>query len=328
MTFFNDIGLKTKIERGNRVFPVSDKSSDVIGAMTREMKRLGVKVYLGTKVKHITLKNKKATGIILNNHDIIEGDAVIIATGGLSYASTGSTGDGYGYAKKAGHTIIDTHPSLVPLEIGEDWVKELQGLSLRNVKINVTAEDRQVYEGFGEMLFTHFGVTGPLILTASRFLIPHYRHTLTLSIDLKPSLDHDTLDKRILKDFNKYQRKQFKKNALDDLLPKKLIPVIIKLSGISPEKKIDQISKEERLKIVQLLKGLSCHVTRSRGYKEAIITFGGVTTKEISPTSMESKMVERLYFIGEVLDLDALTGGFNLQIAFSTAYLAGLAVSE
>ncbi|WP_330619743.1 BaiN/RdsA family NAD(P)/FAD-dependent oxidoreductase [Vallitalea pronyensis] len=325
--FFHELGLKTKIERGNRVFPESDKSSDVISAMMREMKRLSVNIYLDTKVKDIILTDQRATGVRLDNQSMIEGDRVIIATGGLSYASTGSTGDGYGYAKKAGHTIVDTHPSLVPLEIKEDWVKDLQGLSLKNIRIHVSAGDKKVFTGFGEMLFTHFGVTGPLILSSSRYLIPYHKHRLTLSIDLKPSLDDDTLDKRILKDFHKYHRKQFK-NALDDLLPKTFIPVMIKLSGIPSDKKVDQISKEERLKLVHLLKGLNCHITRSRGYKEAIITCGGVSTKEISPTTMESKKIEGLYFIGEVLDLDALTGGFNLQIAFSTAYLAGLAVSE
>lgn len=325
--FFNNLGLRTKVERGNRVFPESDKSSDVISAMTKEMKRLGVHIHLGTKVKDIQIIDGHARGVILASREVIAGDAVIVGTGGLSYGSTGSTGDGYQYAKKAGHKIVDTKPSLVPLEIREDWVKELQGLSLRNVKIAIEASNKVVYEDFGEMLFTHFGVSGPLILSASRYMIPYERERLTLKIDLKPSLDAEKLDKRILKDFNKSMRKQYK-NVLDELLPKKLIPIMIKLSGIAPDKKVDQISKEERQKLVGLLKGLKCHIAKPRGFKEAIITHGGVSTKEINPTTMESKMVGGLYFIGEVLDLDALTGGFNLQIAFSTAYLAGLAVNE
>lgn len=325
--FFNDIGLKTKIERGNRVFPVSDKSSDVISALTREMNRVGVKVHLNTRVKNIKAENNSAKGIILENGELIQGDNIIIATGGLSYSSTGSTGDGYKFAARADHAVIDTHPSLVPLETKEEWVKKLQGLSLRNVNISMKSGDKVVYDNFGEMLFTHFGVTGPLILSASRFIIPHKGKQLTLSIDLKPSLDHKKLDARILKDFTKYSRKQYK-NSLDDLLPKKLIPVVIKFSGIHEEKKVDQISREERLKLVDTIKNLTCHIIGTRDYNEAIITCGGVDLKEISPTTMESKKMAGLYFIGEVLDLDALTGGFNLQIAFSTGYLAGLAVAE
>ncbi|WP_273326381.1 NAD(P)/FAD-dependent oxidoreductase [Vallitalea guaymasensis] len=325
--FLNDIGLKTKIERGNRVFPVSDKSSDVISALTREMNKLGVVIHLGSRVKDIKVVENKAKGIVLHDGNLIKGDSVIIATGGLSYSSTGSTGDGFKFAEKVDHTVSDTNPSLVPLVTRESFIKELQGLSLRNVKISIKANGKIIYENFGEMLFTHFGVTGPLILSASRYIIPYKGKDMTLSIDLKPSLDTKKLDNRILKDFNKYMRKQFK-NALDDLLPKKLIPIIIKLSGIDEEKKVDQISREERLKLVDLIKNLTCHIIGTRDYNEAIITCGGVSIKEINPMTMESKKVDGLYFIGEVLDLDALTGGFNLQIAFSTGYLAGLAIGE
>lgn len=325
--FFNNIGLKTKIERGNRVFPVSDKSSDVISALTREMKRLGVNIHLNTRVKDIKVENNTIKGIILDDGSLIQGDRIIIATGGLSYPSTGSTGDGYKFAAKVNHIIKDTHPSLVPLETKEEWVKELQGLSLRNVNISIKVGDKVVYDNFGEMLFTHFGVTGPLILSSSRFIIPYKDKELTLSIDLKPTLDIKKLDTRILKDFNKYSRKQFK-NSLDDLLPKKLIPVIIKLSGIHEEKKVDQISREERLKLVNTIKNLTCHIVRTRDYNEAIITCGGVDLKGINPMTMESKKISGLYFTGEVLDLDAMTGGFNLQIAFSTGYLAGMAITE
>lgn len=327
MDFFKDIGLKTKIERGNRVFPVSDKSSDVISSLTKEMNRLGVSIHFDSKVKDIKVKENVAKAIVLQNGSLIEGDSIIIATGGLSYSSTGSTGDGLRLAKEVGHAIIDTHPSLVPLVTRENFIKELQGLSLRNVKISIKTADKIIYEDFGEMLFTHFGVTGPLVLSASRFIIPYKGKDMTLSIDLKPSLDDKKLDNRILKDFNKYMRKQFK-NALDDLLPKKLIPVIIKLSGIDGEKKVDQISREERLKLVDLIKNFTCHIMGTRDYNEAIITCGGISIKEINPMTMESKKVNGLYFIGEVLDLDALTGGFNLQIAFSTGYLAGIAVGE
>ncbi|GMQ60095.1 NAD(P)/FAD-dependent oxidoreductase [Vallitalea sediminicola] len=325
--FFNDIGLKTKIERGNRVFPVSDKSSDVISALTREMDRLGISIHYNSRVKDIKVENDILKGIKLQNGSYIEGDSIIIATGGLSYSSTGSTGDGFKFAGKVNHTVSDTHPSLVPLVTKENWIKELQGLSLRNVKINIKTGDKIIYENFGEMLFTHFGVTGPLILSASRSVIPYKGKDMSLTMDLKPSLDIKKLDNRVLKDFNKYMRKQFK-NALDDLLPKKLIPIIIKLSGIDEEKKVDQISKEERLKLVNLIKNLTCHIIGTRDYNEAIITCGGISVKEINPNTMESKKVNGLYFIGEVLDLDALTGGFNLQIAFSTGYLAGLAISE
>ncbi|MCT4596276.1 MAG: NAD(P)/FAD-dependent oxidoreductase [Vallitalea sp.] len=325
--FFENIGLRTKIERGNRVFPISDKSSDVIKVLVKEMEKLGVIIHYNSRVKSVKEVNKEIKGIILENNTQFDGDKVIIATGGLSYASTGSTGDGYKFAKNLNHTIEETHPSLVPLEIKEQWVKELQGLSLKNVEIKIKSGDKTVYSDFGEMLFTHFGVSGPLIISASRFMIPYKKDKLVLSIDLKPSLSIDKLDSRILIDFEKYNRKQFK-NALDDLLPRKLIPIIIKLSGINEDKKVDQISKQERLKLVNLMKNLTCHITKTRDYKEAIITYGGINTKEINPVTMESKKINGLYFVGEVLDLDALTGGYNLQIAFSTGYLAGLAVGE
>lgn len=326
INFFNELGLQTKIERGNRVFPRSDKSSDVISVLHSEMNRLGVNIHPNSEVTSIDVRDNQFVSIKVNNHTI-EGDALIIATGGLSYASTGSTGDGYKFAKKLGHKIKDTYPSLVPLEIKEGWVKELQGLSLKNVEIKVKANDKEVYNAFGEMLFTHFGVSGPLILSCSRYIIPYLNKKLSLVIDLKPSLDESKLDARILKDFNEFSRKDFK-NALDNLLPKKLIPIIIKLSSINPDKKVDQITKKEREQLVYILKNLTCTITGTRKYNEAIITYGGINVKEIDPVTMASKKVENVYFVGEILDLDALTGGFNLQIAFSTGYLAGLGVSQ
>ncbi len=325
--FFAELGLKTKVERGNRVFPRSDKSSDVIKALQDEMQRLGIKIYYQTSIHSIAIKDNAFWGLNLEKSGFYKGDAVIIATGGLSYPTTGSTGDGYTFAKGIGHKIRPTSPSIVPMNIKEDWVKDLQGLSLRNVGLKVFSDNKMIYQAFGEMLFTHFGVTGPLILSASRYSLPYLKNTLTLSIDLKPALDLSTLDKRLLKDFNSNTRKQFK-NALDDLLPKKLISVIIQLSKINPEKRIDQISKRERLDLVHLLKNLQLTVTGFRGYKEAVITYGGVDVKKVNPMTMESKLVKNIYFAGEVLDIDALTGGYNLQVAFSTGYLAGSSVVE
>ncbi|TCT15004.1 hypothetical protein EDC18_104154 [Natranaerovirga pectinivora] len=324
--FFNELGLKTKVERGNRVFPESDKSSDVIKVLEKELNKLGVEILLDSEVISIIQEKNRFKGICLKNNTTIYGDAVIIGTGGLSYAPTGSTGDGFKFAKTMGHYITKTSPSLVPLVTKENWIKDLQGLSLKNVKITINDGDNKLYEDFGEMLFTHFGVSGPIILSASRFILPKFNKNITLSIDLKPGLNENELDKRILKDFDKYQKKQFK-NTLDDLLPKKLIPVIIKLSNIPEDKKISEITKEERNNLVKTLKALTCHIIDLRGYNEAIITYGGIDVKDIDPHTMESKLVSGVYFVGEVLDLDALTGGFNLQIAWSTGYLAGLSIN-
>lgn len=325
--FFEQLGLMIKIERGNRVFPESDKSSDVIAALQSELRKLKVEINFNTEVIKILVKNGEFSGIqVKNDKAIITGDKVIIATGGLSYKSTGSTGDGYQFAKEIGHTVTETHPSLVPFNIKEEYIKELQGLSLKNIRIQVTSKNKEIFSDFGEMLFTHFGVSGPVILSASSFAIPYMKNKdVSLLIDLKPALTKEQLDARILRDFEEFSNKQYK-NALDKLLPKKLIPIIILLSGIDPEKKVNLITKEERLKIVDIIKEMKLGVSSLREYNEAVITKGGITVKEINPSTMESKFVKNVFFIGEVLDLDALTGGFNLQIAWSTAYAAGNAV--
>jgi hypothetical protein len=327
ISFLEENGLHTKIERGNRVFPVSDHSSDVIAAINRALKKEKVNVKLHSKVSDIITESSAVTGVRLSDGKIINADAVIVATGGFSYQSTGSTGDGYRMAEESGHRLVERTPSLVPFEIKEEWVKELQGLSLKNVSVSIFNKKKKLYEDFGEMLFTHFGVSGPLILTASGMIRPSlFSQELSLCIDLKPALDAEQLDKRILRDFDEAKNKQFK-NSLGGLLPTKLIPVIIELSGIDPEKKVNEISKKERAELVALLKKLPLTVTGLRGWNEAIITKGGVSVKDVNPSTMESKLISGLYFCGEVLDLDALTGGFNLQIAWSTGYLAGISIS-
>lgn len=324
--FFGEIGLKTKVERGDRVFPLSDHSSDVIRCLEQEMKRLGVQVFLRTEIKSVEEENGHFNHIVLADGRKIKGDACIVATGGLSYPTTGSTGDGYRFAEKLGHTIKECMPALVPMEVKEPWITELQGLSLRNVDVTIYDGKKKLYHEFGEMLFTHYGVSGPLMISASSYVGKKLsgKH-LSLEIDLKPALSIEALDKRVLRDFEENQNKQFK-NAIGKLFPAKLVPVMIELSGIDPEKKVNVISKEERNYFVHLIKHFSMTITGLRGYNEAIITKGGIKTKEIDPGTMESKLVKGLYFAGEVLDLDALTGGFNLQIAWSTGYAAGMSI--
>ncbi len=323
--FFDELGLQIKIERGNRVFPESDHSSDVIGALNRELKRLSVDVRLNTEVKDIIVNGGKATGVVVKcsgKESTIQADNVIVATGGNSYQSTGSTGDGYRFARKLGHSVTPIVPALVPFNVAEDWESDLQGLSLKNVSIVVLDGKQEIYSDFGEMLFTHFGVSGPLILSASSFAARRIKeHPLKLVIDLKPALSQEQLDERILRDFDEEKNKAFK-NSLDKLLPKKMIPVIVRLSDIDGNKKVNEITKQERQKLVSLIKGLELTITGLRGFNEAIITQGGINVREINPTTMESKLVKNLYFAGEVLDVDALTGGFNLQIAWSTGYAA------
>lgn len=326
MNFFEEAGVKLKTERGNRVFPMSDRSGDILDALRRQMKKSGVQVHLNTEVSDILTKDGQASGICLSDGQTIIGDAVIVATGGLSYASTGSTGDGYRFAGKLGHKVIPCQPSLVPFNIREAFVKELQGLSLKNVEIHIRSGKKELYREFGEMLFTHFGVSGPLILTASSYVGKlAAKQELSLTLDLKPALTVEQLDQRILRDFEENKNKAFK-NAVSGLFPAKLTPVMISLSKIDPDKKVHEISREERQHFANLVKNLEMTVTGLRGYEEAIITRGGVSVKEINPSTMESRLVSGLYFIGEVLDLDAVTGGFNLQIAWSTAYAAGNAV--
>lgn len=320
--FFERIGIPTKIERGNRVFPVSDHSSDVISGLTRELHKLGVEIHLHTEVKRIIGK-ERFEYLELKNGTKIKGDACIVATGGFSYQTTGSNGDGYRFAKELGHQVTEILPSLVPLVIKEEWVKELQGLSLRNVQAAVYDGKKKLYDDFGEMLFTHFGVSGPLMLSASSYIAKKVREKeLKLVIDLKPALTFEQLDQRVLRDFEENMNKQFK-NAIQKLFPSKLIPVILAVSEIDPEKKVNLITKEERQQFVRLIKSFTMTICGLRDFNEAIITKGGVKVKEINPSTMESKLVSGLYFVGEVLDLDALTGGFNLQIAWSTGYAAG-----
>lgn len=324
--FFENIGVCTKTERGDRVFPVSDHSSDVIQGLERRIRELGVRVHLETKVLEIKCKDGRFSHLVLEGGKSVEGQACVIATGGLSYPSTGSTGDGYRFAKSLGHSVTECMPSLVPMEAAEDWVRSLQGLSLRNVTAVIYDGKKELYRDFGEMLFTHYGVSGPLIISASSYVGKKLtKKNLILEIDLKPALTEEQLDLRVLRDFEENHNKQFK-NAVSRLFPSKLIPVMIELSGIEPEKKVNVISKEERRGFVHLIKHLPVTLTGLRDYNEAIITKGGVKTKEVDPGTMESKLAEGIYFAGEVLDLDALTGGFNLQIAWSTAYVAGNSV--
>ena len=322
--FFEELGVKTKVERGGRVFPESDHSSDVIRALEQEMKRLGVEIRLRAEAEEILAEDGRVTGVRLSSGKELHADAVTIATGGISYPSTGSTGDGYRFARECGHKVADLSPALVPMEVKEWYARELMGLSLRNVEIRITDGKKKLYEEFGEMLFTHYGVTGPVILSASSIVGKKLReHPLTLHIDLKPALTEEQLDKRMLREFEANHNRQFK-NAVDSLFPSKLKPVIVELSGIQEDKKVNEVTKEERLHFVRLIKDFSMTLTGMRGYNEAIITKGGVSVKEIDPGTMESKLVNGLYFAGEVLDLDAVTGGYNLQIAWSTGYLAGL----
>lgn len=323
--FFEKIGVATKVERGNRVFPVSDHSSDVIAGLSRELKNLGVEIHLRSEVTKVVGK-ETFEHIVLKNGEKVEGDACIVATGGFSYQTTGSTGDGYGFARELGHQVTEILPSLVPLVIKEDYVRELQGLSLRNVEATIYDDKKILYHDFGEMLFTHFGVSGPLMLSASSYIAKKVKEKgLKLVIDLKPALTMEQLDQRVLRDFEENINKQFK-NAVQKLFPSKLIPVILAVSEIDPEKKVNLITKEERQQFVNLIKNFTFTITGLRDFNEAIITKGGVHVKEINPATMESKLVQNLYFVGEVLDLDALTGGFNLQIAWSTGYSAGSSI--
>lgn len=323
MDFFEEIGLPYKVERGNRVFPISDHSSDVIKVLEREMKKENVEILLNTKVKSLIIEDASCKGVILQNKRQMFANSVIVATGGVSYPRTGACKDGYDFAQKAGHSITKIHPSLVPFELSDSCCKDLMGISLKNVSATIYADEKKVYSDFGEMLFTHFGVSGPIIIKASAYIHKYLGKTLKLFIDLKPALDEKQLDERLLKDFKLFQNKQLK-NSLDKLMLRSLIPVVIEKSGLDGEKKVNELTKEERRVLGNTIKNLSFTITGLRGWDEAIITKGGVTVKEIDPGTMESKITKGLYFAGEVLDLDALTGGFNLQIAWSTGCLAGM----
>lgn len=319
MEFLEQAGCPLKTERGDRVFPVSDHSSDVIAAFRRELKKRGVRVLLGTEVKKL-LGAEKAEGVLLSDGKRMEADKVIICTGGVSYPSTGSSGDGYRFASETGHKVIEPQPALVPFNIKEKWCGELMGLALKNVGLSLVCGGRRVYDGFGEMLFTHFGISGPLVLSASSYYRPGKETSVHL--DLKPAMDIEQLDRRLIRDFEGNHSRQFK-NALGGLFPVRLIPVMVGNSGIPAEKKVNEISREERRHFAGLIKDLPLTVSGTRDFAEAIITRGGVSVRDINPSTMESKKLKGLYFAGEVLDLDALTGGFNLQIAWSTGHLAG-----
>jgi len=323
MNTFESWGVPLKTERGNRVFPVSDKAVDIVDALVKNAKRSGVKTLNATAKKIITAE-QKVIGVKLQNGDIIPADSVILATGGMSYPLTGSTGDGYKMAEELGHTVTKLKPSLVPLTIHEGFCTRLAGLSLKNVTLSVFEEGKKkpLFSEMGEMIFTHFGISGPLVLSASSHIRYMGKKNYTAFIDLKPALTHEQLDNRILRDFSEMQNKDFA-NSLDKLLPKSLIPVMVKLSGIEPNKKVNQINREERTKLCEIIKSLPLNITGFRPIEEAIITSGGISVKEIEPKTMQSKLVEGLYFAGEIIDIDAYTGGFNLQIAFSTGYMAG-----
>jgi len=323
ISFFEGLGVPLKTERGNRVFPVSDKAVDIVDALVKCAKSGGIKFIKG-EVTEISVTDQKATGVVLKNGEKMEADSVLIATGGVSYPVTGSTGDGYKLAAALGHTVTEIKPSLVPLCCHEGFCSKLSGLTLKNVALSVYEKDKKkpIFSEMGEMLFTHFGISGPLVLSASAYIRYMGKKEYFCTIDLKPALSHEQLDARILRDFAEFQNKDFS-NALDKLLPKSLIPVVISLSGISGNNKVNQINRAQRMNLVNLIKNFTLKITKFRPIEEAIITSGGISVKEINPTTMESKLVSGLFFAGEVIDVDAFTGGFNLQIAFSTGYVAG-----
>jgi len=332
ISFFEGIGLELVEERGGRVFPKSQKAGDVAGALVNEAKRRGVDVRYGCTVKEIYIAEdgdgKHIRGVRFADNDMeLFADKIVIATGGLSYPLTGSNGDGYRFAEEAGHTVVKPMPSLVSLVCKEKWLGELEGLSLKNVTFSMksggnAADSREIYKEMGEMIFTSNGVSGPIVLSASRHAIDYNFRNITCSIDLKPALSEEKLSERILRDFKQYNRKIFA-NSLGDLLPRKLIPVIVRLSGISADKTVSEITREERLRLVKLLKNLNITVTGSGSFSEAIVTAGGIKVSEINPKTMESRLCKGLYFAGEVIDTDGYTGGYNLTIAFSTGYIAG-----
>ena len=346
MSLLNEAGCKFKVERGERVFPVSDHASDVTASLQRLLQQKKVEIRLRAKVRELLAGqearrgnnggndykkndiNKQICGVRLEDGEEIEADAVVLATGGLSYPTTGSTGDGYLMAEALGHTRKPCVPALVSFTLAEEWCTNLEGLALKNVSLTMTENGKVRYQGFGEMLFTRFGISGPLVLSASSYYHKCKKpEAVVLSLDLKPALSQEQLDKRILRDFEQNLNRHFK-NALNGLLPARLIPIVIAQCGISPEKKVNEVTKEERKGLVLSLKSFPLHVTETGGFTEAVITQGGISVKEVNPSTMESKLVEGLYFAGEILDVDALTGGFNLQIAWSTGHLAGSSIPD
>ena len=328
--FFAARGVPSKVERGGRLFPVSDKASDIVGALEKAVRQAGVRIKTNCAVQSIRTEGNRATGVVCGT-EFFPADAVILATGGLSYPGTGSTGDGYRMAKELGHSVTPLAPALVPLETVESWVKELQGLALKNVEAVIRVNGRKVHSEFGEMMFTHFGISGPIVLSLSQAVSKALKQTpipeIVAEINLKPALTPEILDKRLQRDFSAFVRKQFK-NALGELLPTKLIPVIIRLSGIQPEKHVHQITREERRHLVELLQNLRITIRGTRPVAEAVVTAGGVNVKEIMPKTMGSRLVSGLFFAGEIIDVDGYTGGFNLQAAFSTGFVAGCAAAS
>lgn len=322
IALIEEMGVPTKIERGNRVFPESDKAVDIVDALVKNAKQSGVRFVEGT-VTSFNTENNVIKSVNLADGTVVDGDAFAICTGGLSYQSTGSTGDGYRLAESVGHSITDIEPALISLVASNGFVPKLQGLSLRNISIKLLDGEKEIYSDFGEMLFTHYGVSGPVILSASSHMTHPKEHNYKIVIDLKPALDEQTLDKRIQRDFAENTNKDFI-NSLSKLLPNKLILVIVKLSGIEPSEKVNQITKAQRQNLVHLLKNFTVNISDFRPINEAIITSGGVDVKEINPKTMGSKIIDNLFFAGEVIDVDAYTGGFNLQVAFSTGYLCGM----
>lgn len=322
MRFFEELGLPLKVERGNRVFPVSDKSSDVIKVLQSELLRLGVDIKLNEKVVKINALENRIKSVLTDKNEYFA-DKVVIATGGITYPSTGSTGDGFEFAKSLGHTVTELYPSLCGINLKGESYKELQGLTLKNVRLTATDKNKVFYTEQGEMLFTHYGISGPLVLTCSALIARRKSTSIKFTVDLKPALDKQTLDKRVLRDFLENKNKELK-NSLDALLPKAIIPLVIKNSNIYENKKVSIITSIERERLVDTIKNLEFEFHSLRGVNEAVITSGGVSVKEINPKTMESKIINGLYFIGEVLDVDAFTGGFNLQIAFSTANSCGI----
>ncbi len=322
VSFFNALGLETKVERGNRVFPTSDRAMDVADALLNYARNCGVKIISNTTVSTLIVEDGSVKGVKDSEGKAYFSDYVILATGGKSYPLTGSTGDGYKLAEEVGHTITDIVPSLVPLTLKGNECKEMQGLSLRNISLSVTDNGKKVFEDFGELVFAHYGVSGPVILSASSHLKDIGKKSYKLHIDLKPGLDYETLDKRLIRDFEKFNLKEVS-NSFSELLPSKIIPIVIKRWGIDPKTRCNSVTKEQRKALAFILKDLDFEITGTRPIDEAIITRGGMKVSEVNPKTMESKLIRHLYFCGEVLDVDAYTGGFNLQIAFSTGFLAG-----
>lgn len=328
INYFESLGVPTKVERGGRIFPQSDKAQDIVNALKKELSKYNVNIKYNTYLKDLIIQDNKLVGIITNNGELYA-DKFILSTGGMSYKNTGSSGECFNIIKKYGHNIIELKPGLVPLKSEDDICKKLQGLTLKNVSFKIYDVDKKIYDSFGEMLFAHFGLTGPIVLSGSSVLnrIINLKSKLKENniygiIDLKPALNMEVLDKRIQRDFEKYTNKEFK-NSLDELLPQKLIPIIIKRSGINSDKKVHQITREERLKLVESIKNLKVNITGFMPIDIAIVTCGGIDVKQVNPKTMESKIISNLFFAGEMLDVDAYTGGFNLQIAFSTAVAAG-----